>query len=59
MCKKTWCAVKASKWKKTKKIRSLSRTIFTNICNSNKEKFDLNTEINNLKLEMQAIRGSD
>ena len=50
MCRKTWHAFKINKWERTKKIRSLNRTIYKNICDSNKEKFDLKTELSDIKL---------
>ena len=41
MLKKTWCTFQEKKWEKIKKIRSLNRTINNNLCDSNKETFNL------------------
>ena len=56
MRKQTWLNFKNKKWENAKKIKNLNRTIYNNLCDSNKEKFDLKTEISNMEFEIQIIR---
>jgi len=59
MRKQTWLNFKSkaweNKWENKKKIRSLNQTICNNINCANKEKFDMKTDIDNMKYEMDAI----
>jgi predicted nucleic acid-binding Zn-ribbon protein len=55
----TWLNFKNKKRENLKKIKSLRRTIYNNICDSVKEKVDLKTEVSNLKYELNAVHNGE
>ena len=58
MSKATWQGFKKKSWDRIKKIKSQRNTIYQNIRDSSKEKFDLKTELSNVKWELDILRNS-
>jgi hypothetical protein len=59
MLLQTWLNFKKKKWENSQEIKSLNQTIRNKNLDSAKENYDLRTELDNAKYELQAVHNGE